>query len=96
LDPYIYQNLEKLSNLPPPQLLKKNAGKKKAGEIGALRAIIFPTPLKFFVRFSRDSEILTCHLQKFRTWSVNAAVLATPAVILQMVPQFSIWLNKQH
>ena len=39
-------------------------------------------------------EALVCHLQKSRACSIKAAVLLASAVILQMVPQFSIWLNK--
>ena len=35
-------------------------------------------------------------LQKAQIWSVNVAVLQAPAVGLQKVPQFSIWLNKEH
>jgi hypothetical protein len=62
----------------------------------ALCAMSFATPLKFFVRNNKDYENTDMSSSEISNLSVNAAVLPTPAVILLMVPQLSIWLNNQH
>ena len=39
---------------------------------------------------------MTCHLQESQTWSENAGVLPTHAVILPLAPHFPIQFHKEH